>query len=181
VNTSAKLSEAFAVKRGTLLTTWCLFCVELAVSAKLMAYQLKIFTWHIHGSYLYSTCRKEIIKFTSQPSPRGPRAITGVGETFPFGSNVIEIPAEEVKNHHFDCILFQTNQNFPEGSVRDPERPRNANYRRSTWSTILRGSIQQIPNTLLTIPDMALVHVTHFNRLMWDNGQTPTVTLLSTV
>jgi hypothetical protein len=26
-------------------------------------------------------------------------------------------------------------------------------------------------------PDILLVHVTHFNRLMWDNGQTPTIVI----
>ena len=73
--------------------------------------KLKIFTWHIHGSYLYylSQGDYDIYIPTNKEKSEG---YYGRGETFPFGPNVIEIAAEEVKNMDFDCILFQSEKNF---------------------------------------------------------------------
>src|SRR5688572_221673 len=72
---------------------------------------MKIFTWHIHGSYLYylSQGNYEIYIPVKESKTEG---YYGRGETFPFGANVIEVPAEEVRQLKFDCILFQTNHNY---------------------------------------------------------------------
>src|ERR1700710_645124 len=73
--------------------------------------KLKIFTWHIHGSYLYYLSQGNYniyIPVTKEKS----EGYYGRGETFPFGNNVIEVEASEVKNLSFDCVLFQTNKNY---------------------------------------------------------------------
>lgn len=36
------------------------------------------------------------------------------GTMLPFGNNVIEVAAQDVKNLDFDCILFQSNKNYLE-------------------------------------------------------------------
>src|ERR1700712_3598909 len=73
--------------------------------------RLKIFTWHIHGSYLFylSQGNYEIFIPVTEEKTEG---YYGRGSTFPFGNNVIEIPADEVELYYFDCILFQTDQNY---------------------------------------------------------------------
>ena len=73
--------------------------------------RLKIFTWHIHGSYLYYLSQGDYdiyIPITEEKT----EGYYGRGETFPFGNNVIEVEASEVKNLSLDCILFQTNKNY---------------------------------------------------------------------
>jgi glycosyltransferase involved in cell wall biosynthesis len=134
--------------------------------------RLKLLTWHIHGSYLYylSQANLEIYLPTSEKKTEG---YIGRGTTFPFGNNVVEVPAGKVKDLPFDCILFQT----------------PANYRTDQYG-ILSDEQRQLPKVYLehdppqSVPtdtrhmvdnaDVTLVHVTHFNRLMWDCGETPT-------
>jgi hypothetical protein len=133
---------------------------------------MKIFTWHIHGSYLFylSQGNYDIYVPVKKEKTEG---YYGRGNTFPFGNNVIEIPAEQVKDHEFDCILFQTNQNYLADQfeiLSDEQRqlPKIYLEHDPPW--------KHPTNTKHLIDDdkMVLVHVTHFNNLMWDSNNTPT-------
>jgi hypothetical protein len=86
---------------------------------------------------------------------------------------VIEIPADEVKDHQFDCILFQTNQNY----LVDQFEILSEEQRRLPQIYLEHDPPRQHPtNTkhLVNDPEVTLVHVTHFNNLMWDSNDTPT-------
>jgi len=133
--------------------------------------RLKIFTWHIHGSYLFylSQGNYQIYIPTKAEKTEG---YYGRGETFPFGGNVIEIPADKVKDYDFDCILYQTNQNF----LHDQFEVLSATQRGLPKIYLEHDPPRGHPTDtrhLVDDPDITLVHVTHFNRLMWDCGQTP--------
>jgi hypothetical protein len=137
-----------------------------------MQARLKIFTWHIHGSYLYYLSQGNYDIYIPT-KPEKTEGYYGRGETFPFGGNVIEIPADEVKNHRFDCILFQTNQNFKA----DQFEILSEEQRELPKVYLEHDPPRQHPTDtrhLIDDPDIMLVHVTHFNRLMWDNNNTPT-------
>lgn len=137
--------------------------------------RLKIFTWHIHGSYLfYLSQGKYDIYIPTKPEKT--EGYYGRGETFPFGPNVIEVPAEEVKNREFDVILYQTNQNYliDQYEILSPEQ------RELPKVYIEHDPPRQHPtDTKHAVNDqnVNLVHVTHFNSLMWDCGQTPTTVI----
>jgi glycosyltransferase involved in cell wall biosynthesis len=137
-----------------------------------MQSRIRIFTWHIHGSYLYylSQGNYDIYIPTKTEKTEG---YYGRGETFSFGTNVIEVPAEEVKDYQFDCILFQTNHNYQV----DQYEILSAAQRELPKIYLEHDPPRQHPtNTkhLINAPDVVLVHVTHFNKLMWDNNNTPT-------
>ena len=137
--------------------------------------KLKIFTWHIHGSYLFylSQGNYEIYIPTKPGKTEG---YYGRGETFPFGENVHEIPAGLVRDEQFDVILFQTNQNY----LKDQYEILSDEQRELPKIYIEHDPPRQHPtNTkhILNTPDVTLVHVTHFNRLMWDSNNTPTVVI----
>jgi glycosyltransferase involved in cell wall biosynthesis len=137
--------------------------------------KLKIFTWHIHGSYLYYLSQGNYDIYIPVKSERT-EGYYGRGETFPFGDNVIEVPAAEVKNHDFDCILFQTNQNY----LADQFEILSDEQRALPKVYIEHDPPRQHPTDtkhILNTPDVTLVHVTHFNRLMWDSNDTPTVVI----
>ncbi|MDB5140128.1 MAG: glycosyltransferase [Mucilaginibacter sp.] len=137
-----------------------------------MGNQLKIFTWHIHGSYLYYLSQGNY-RIYIPTKPEKTEGYYGRGETFPFGDNVIEIPAAEVKMHRFDCILFQTNQNYlvDQFEILSKEQ-------RNLPKIYLEHDPPRFHPTdtrhPVNDPSITLVHVTHFNRLMWDNNETPT-------
>lgn len=133
---------------------------------------MKIFTWHIHGSYLFYLSQGNYSIYIPT-KPEKTEGYYGRGETFPFGDNVIEIPAEEVKNHEFDCILFQTNQNY----LKDQYEILSDKQRALPKVYIEHDPPRQHPTDtkhILDTPEVTLVHVTHFNRLMWDSNSTPT-------
>ncbi len=134
--------------------------------------KLKILTWHIHGSYLYylSQGNFEIYLPTHEKKTEG---YIGRGATFPFGENVIEVPAGEVRDLPLDCILFQTPANY----LRDQHELLSEHQRALPGIYLEHDPPQQTPTNTRHVVDNAnitLVHVTHFNRLMWDCGKTPT-------
>jgi glycosyltransferase involved in cell wall biosynthesis len=134
------------------------------------AKRLKIFTWHIHGSYLYylSQGNFDIYVPTSEKKAEG---YIGRGTTFPFKENVIEVPAAEVRQLSFDCILFQTPSNY----LTDQYEILSQQQRELPRVYLEHDPPQQVPTDTRHVVDdrdVALVHVTHFNKLMWDTGDT---------
>ena len=133
---------------------------------------LRIFTWHVHGNYLYylSQARAEFYLPVRLPPTPG---YGGRGQTFPFGENVQEIPADEVRRQSFDCILFQSRQNY----LQDQYDILSADQRRLPRICIEHDPPNEIPTDTrhyVDDPEVLLVHVTAFNDLMWDSGRTPT-------
>jgi glycosyltransferase involved in cell wall biosynthesis len=138
----------------------------------IMQGKLKVFTWHIHGSYLFYLSQGNYDIYIPT-KPEKTEGYYGRGETFPFGDNVIEVPAEEVKNLEFDCILYQTNQNYKT----DQFEILSEKQRELPKIYLEHDPPRQHPTDtkhLINDPDVTLVHVTHFNKLMWDNNNTPT-------
>ena len=134
--------------------------------------RLRIFTWHIHGSYLYYLSKGNYDLFIPVNEARSP-GYYGRGATFPFGDNVHEVPAGEVINMEFDLILFQDDENYVSDqfdilSVAQQKLPRI--YLEHDPPTSHPTNTRH----LVDDTEVVLVHVTHFNRLMWDNGKQPT-------
>jgi glycosyltransferase involved in cell wall biosynthesis len=92
----------------------------------------------------------------------------GKGHTFPFGDNVKEIPAEEVKNLDFDCILFQSNKNW----LVDQHEILNEEQRKLPRIYLEHDPPRHSPTEtkhVVNDPDVVIVHVSNFNKLMWNN------------
>lgn len=137
--------------------------------------RLKILVWHIHGSYLNSLARIDHDWYLPI-KPEKPEGYGGRGPTFDLPEYMREVPAEEVRNLDLDLVIYQTPKNYFEDS-----------------HEILSEAQQRLPKIYLEHntpkphatdtrhpiddPNVLLVHVTHYNRLMWDNGQTPTAVI----
>jgi glycosyltransferase involved in cell wall biosynthesis len=134
--------------------------------------RIKILTWHIHGSYLYYLSQGpfDIFLPTHEKKTEG---YIGRGTTFPFGENVMEVPVGEVRNLTVDCILFQTPRNYEI----DQYEILSEQQRQLPKVYLEHDPPQGVPTDTRHVVDdrdVTLVHVTHFNQLMWDCGQTPT-------
>lgn len=132
---------------------------------------IKLFTWHVHGSYLYylSQGNYQIYIPVKKDKTEG---YYGRGSTFPFGDNVIEVAAEQVRNLRFDCILFQTNTNYLFDQyeiLSDEQRALPAIY--LEHDTPRNHAVNS--SHIIKDPAISLVHVTHYNKLMWDNNGLP--------
>jgi hypothetical protein len=132
---------------------------------------LRVLTWHIHGSYLYYLTQTDCIFFLPYRNSTE-EGYGGRTPGFPWGDNVVNVPAENVKDLEFDCILFQSKKNYLEDQyliLTDEQRALPKIY-------LEHDPPREVPTDTKHVvddPEMVLVHVTHFNNLMWDNNRTP--------
>lgn len=137
--------------------------------------RLKVFTWHVHGNYLYYLSQANC-EFYIPYKKDGIPGYGGRAGTFPWGDNVIEVPVEKVKDMEFDCILYQNRNNYE----KDQYEILSPRQRALPKVYVEHDPPQEHPtNTLHHVndPEILLVHVTHFNKLMWDSQQTPTTVI----
>ncbi|HEU4792563.1 MAG TPA: glycosyltransferase [Nitrolancea sp.] len=137
--------------------------------------RLKILIWHVHGSYLNTLARIDHDWYLPV-KPGRPEGYGGRGPTFDLPASVQEVPAGQVLELDLDLIIYQTPKNYFEDQfeILSPEQRR--------LPRIYLEHNTPKPDAVRTRhpiddPSMLLVHVTHFNRLMWDSGQTPTMVI----
>lgn len=132
----------------------------------------RILTWHVHGKYLYALTQvphEWVIPVHDDGRPGYGR----LGNKIPWGANVREIPADQIKHEEFDCVIYQSQSAYETDAAQlltpaqralpsiyiehDPPRP----YPVDTKHCFRHDN---------GIP----VHVTHYNALNWDAGDMPT-------
>lgn len=135
--------------------------------------RLKILIWHIHGSYLNALGRIEHDWFLPV-KPGCPEGYGGRGRTFDMPPWAREVPAERVRELDLDLIVYQTPRNlFEDGPEILSSRQRSLPSIYLEHNTPRPGPVDaRHPAAGMRL---LLVHVTHYNRLMWDNGSTPTM------
>lgn len=138
--------------------------------------RLKILTWPIHGSYFSALAGIEHDWYLPVKQGRDP-GYEGRGPTLEAARQVHDVPAGRVKDLELDLVLCQSPRNYfidrmellgSEAARRTPTvylehntpRPYPVDTRHPAAGTDQRN--------------LLLVHVTHFNRLMWDQGGVPT-------
>jgi hypothetical protein len=133
--------------------------------------RLRILTWHVHGNYLYYLAQTPHEFYL--PVGRAEHGYGGRAPGFPWPDNVHDVSVDQVRDLEIDCIIFQSAQHYLKGQyelLSDRQRQAAQIY-------LEHDPPQQHPtNTrhIVNDPDAILVHVTHFNDLMWDSGRTPT-------
>jgi hypothetical protein len=134
--------------------------------------RLRVLTWHVHGNYLYylTQAPHDFFLVTRPGNPSGYAGKVGV---LPWGDNVHEVSADEVAKQRFDVILYQHRNQWDDDRLHllseaqqrlpriylEHDPPQENPFRQWHW---------------VDDPGTLLVHVTHFNQLMWDCGVTPT-------
>jgi glycosyltransferase involved in cell wall biosynthesis len=133
---------------------------------------LRILTWHTHGSYLYYLSQAPH-EFYVLSKPGRPSGYGGRCGQMPWGPNVHDLPVDQVREHEFDCIIFQDDAQFE----KDQYEFLSAAQRALPRIYIEHDPPREHPTDTrhpVDDPNVLLVHVTHFNALMWDNGRSPT-------
>ena len=137
-----------------------------------MRQPLRILTWHVHGSYLYYLSHVPHVFVVPYDAARSP-GWGGRSPGWPWPANLVEAPREKVCDLEFDCILFQSHQNYTHDqfSLLTPAQ-------RALPKVLLEHDPPRQHPTDTKHPvqdeDVLVVHVTAFNRLMWDCGGAPT-------
>ncbi|MGH8668035.1 MAG: glycosyltransferase [Burkholderiales bacterium] len=134
--------------------------------------RLKILTWHTHGGYLrYLTQAPHDFYVLSRPGR--PPGYAGRSGQPPWGPNVHDLPAEQARRARFDLILFQDDPQY----LDDQYELLTPAQRRLPKIYLEHDPPREHPvdsRHPVAGRDVLVVHCTHFNRLMWDNGAAPT-------
>jgi len=128
--------------------------------------RLRIFTWHVHGNYLYYLSRARH-DFIVPKSPDGRHPYGGRGETFDFDNNVTEVPLADVQGLDFDLVLYQS-----AACYEDRFRVLSEKQLRLPAVYLEHDPPRATPTDTVhpvTDPNVLVVHVTNYNRLMWHN------------
>lgn len=133
--------------------------------------RLRVLTWHVHGNYLYYLAHVPHLFYLPVKEGR-PAGYGGRSGSFEWPQSLVEVEAEDVADLDLDCILFQSSQNYLEDQheILSPEQ-------RGLPRIYLEHDPPRLTPTdtphPMDDPDGLIVHVTPFNRLMWDNRSTP--------
>ena len=134
--------------------------------------RLRILTWQVHGNYLYYLTHAPHDFFVLS-KPGCPPGYGGRNGTLPWGDNVHDCPVESVRSAAFDCVLFQSLAHY-----RDDQHEILSDAQRRLPRIYLEHDppLGHPTNTVHPVddPSMLIVHVTHYNALMWDCGRVPT-------
>ena len=132
----------------------------------------RILTWHVHGNYLLYLSRARH-DFFLPVRPDRSHPYGGRAGSFPWPDNLHEVAVEDVRELDIDAVLYQSKDAWEHDRLEllsDEQRRLAAVYlehdppRESAYAT--RHHVDD--------PAVLVVHVTHFNELMWDCGEVPT-------
>ena len=133
---------------------------------------LKILTWQVHGNYLYYLTHAPH-EFHVLSKPDRPPGYGGAHGNLPWGNNVHDCSVETVRDQSFDCVLYQSLPHYERDA-----REILSDAQRRLPSIYLEHDppLGHPTNTVHPVrdPSMLIVHVTHYNALMWDCGNVPT-------
>lgn len=133
--------------------------------------KLRILTWHVHGNYLYYLTQVPHDWYVLC-KPGRPPGYAGRSGELPWGPNVHDMPVSEVASSEFDCVLYQSHAHY----LRDRDAILADWQKKLPRIYLEHDPPQEHPtDTVHPVqdPQALIVHVTHFNDLMWDNGVTP--------
>jgi glycosyltransferase involved in cell wall biosynthesis len=132
----------------------------------------RVLTWHVHGSYLAYLARGDYDLYLPVRADRR-HPYGGRTSSFDWTDSVHEVPVEDVPHLDVDCVLYQSRTNWLE----DRFDVLSSAQRRLPQIYLEHDPPLEHPaqtRHVVDDPDVLIVHVTHFNALMWDSGRTPT-------
>jgi hypothetical protein len=135
---------------------------------------MRILLWHVHGAWTTAFVHGDHEYVVPVLPDRGPDGV-GIARTYAWPDSVTELPPERLRDEDFDVVLLQRPHELErlaeEWTGRRPGRDIRAVY---VEHNAPQGRIADMRHPVADRPDLALVHVTHFNALFWDSGSTPT-------
>ena len=134
--------------------------------------RIRVLTWHIHGTYLYYLTQADC-DFLLPVNQQRNAGYGGKSGPYPWGDNIIEVPVEELKHTDFDVIVFQSPQHY----LHDQYQVLSEAQRQLPKVYLEHDPPREHPTDtrhIVNDPSVTLVHVSDFNRLMWDSNGVPT-------
>ncbi|WP_055717169.1 glycosyltransferase [Streptomyces torulosus] len=138
---------------------------------------MNILLWHVHGSWTTAFVQGPHTYLVPVTPDRGPDGL-GRARTFSWPASVREVPPEDLREAPVDLVVLQRPHELALAERwlggRRPGRDVPAVYLEHNAPD---GDVPGTRHPYADRDDLTLVHVTHFNRLFWDCGATPTAVI----
>ncbi|GAB3654597.1 glycosyltransferase [Streptomyces sparsus] len=137
---------------------------------------MRILIWHVHGSWTTAFVQGPHTYLLPVTAERG---LDGLGRaaTWDWPEAAVEVTPEQLRDEHVDLVVLQRPH-----EVQLAERWLGRRPGRDVPAVYLEhnapdGRVPHTRHPAAGLPGCTLVHVTHFNRLFWDAGATPTAVI----
>ena len=133
---------------------------------------LRILMWHVHGPWTASFVRGGhgcLLPLTPDRGPDG----RGRAAAWTWPDNAVEVPVERLRDTDVDLVLAQRPHELDLAERllgRRPGRDLPAVY---VEHDPPGGDVPHTRHPVADRADVTLVHATHVNALLWDNGRAP--------
>lgn len=136
---------------------------------------MRILIWHVHGGWMNAFVQGEHEYLLPTSPERGPWGLGRGGRDWPGDAQ--EVRPEDVAALEPHVVVLQRTEEL--------ERAERLTGRRLgvelpavfVEHNTPRGDVPRTRHPLADREDIPIVHVTHFNRIMWDNGLAPNLVI----
>ena len=138
---------------------------------------MRVLVWHVHGSWLTSLVHGRHDYVVPVLPDRGPDGL-GRAQTFDWPETVRELGPDELREEPIDVVVLQRRSEF-DLVRRWTGRSAGAGGIPAVYveHNTPRGDIDEWRHPVADRNDIPVVHVTHWNHQMWDNGRAPSVVI----
>jgi hypothetical protein len=134
---------------------------------------LRIFLWHVHGSWTTAFVQGRHDYFVPVLPERGPDG-RGRARTWDWPASVVEVTPEQARDLDVDVVLLQRPRELELAARWLGRRPGADVPAIYLEHDAPQGRVNDMRHPIADRGDLTLVHVTHFNDLFWDAGATRT-------
>jgi len=137
---------------------------------------VKILLWHVHGSWTTAFVQgghEYLLPVTPDRDADG----LGRARTWTWPASAREVRADRLREEDVDVVVLQRERDLElvrEWLAREPGRDLPAVFLEHNAPD---GGVPNTRHPLADRDDIPIAHVTHFNRLFYDNGRAPTTVI----
>ncbi|WP_430647330.1 glycosyltransferase [Agromyces sp. GXS1127] len=135
---------------------------------------MRILIWHGHGGWTDAFVRGPHEYLLPVDEHRGPWGLGRGGRDWPAAR---EVPLAELRDEHVDLVVLQRTEELVLAEALLGRRPGRDVPAVFVEHNTPRPEAATTRHPLADRDDLLIVHVTWFNRLMWDVGRTPTTVI----
>jgi hypothetical protein len=134
---------------------------------------MRVLSWHVHGAWSTAFVQGDHDHLVPVVPGRGPDGL-GRARTYPWPDSVREVTPEQLADEPVDVVVLQRPRDLELAGAWLGGRRVPMVY---VEHDCPRGGVPHTRHPLADRDDVPLVHVTHFNALMWDSGRAPTTVI----
>ena len=131
---------------------------------------MRVLSWHVHGAWSTAFVRGDHDHLVPVVPGRGPDG-RGRARTYDWPARVREVTPAQLADEPIDVVVLQRPRDLELAAEWLGDRRIPMVYLEHDCP---RGDVPHTRHLLADRDDVPIVHVTHFNALMWDSGRAPT-------